>query len=281
MGIVSKLFQFFTRDIWRIKSRKLSKRRSLLLRQLRIFVLAGRGFDEDKCSLRASALTYYTLMSIVPIVAMAFGIAKGFGFESVLEKVIYENMAGQEEVAGRIVTFAQSFLENTKGGLIAGIGVGLLFWTVISVLGNIEKSFNEIWGIKKLRSFGRKFSDYLSVMLICPILLIMSSSMTVLITSQVGVIMERIAILGGLAPVVNFALKFLPYVFLWLLFTFIYIFMPNTKVQFKSAFLGGSSQGRFIRSSSFYIFQLRSWRPSTALFTEVSRPCRCFWPGSR
>jgi len=254
VGIVSKILNFLDVGIWRINSRRLPKRKSLLLRQLRIFVLSKRGFDEDKCALQASALTYYTLMSIVPIVAMAFGIAKGFGFENVLEKILYEKMAGQEEVVGRIVTFARTFLENTKGGLIAGIGVALLFWTVIKVLGNIEKAFNEIWGIKKPRSFGRKFSDYLSVMLICPILLIMSSSMTVLITSQVGVIMEKIAILGILAPLVNFALKFLPFLFLWLLFTFIYIFMPNTKVQFKSAFLGGIIAGTLYQIIQFLYF---------------------------
>jgi len=254
VGIVSKILNFLDVGIWRINSRRLPKRKSLLLRQLRIFVLSKRGFDEDKCALQASALTYYTLMSIVPIVAMAFGIAKGFGFENVLEKILYEKMAGQEEVVWRIVTFARTFLENTKGGLIAGIGVALLFWTVIKVLGNIEKAFNEIWGIKKPRSFGRKFSDYLSVMLICPILLIMSSSMTVLITSQVGVIMEKIAILGILAPLVNFALKFLPFLFLWLLFTFIYIFMPNTKVQFKSAFLGGIIAGTLYQIIQFLYF---------------------------
>ncbi|HRZ39667.1 MAG TPA: YihY/virulence factor BrkB family protein [Candidatus Omnitrophota bacterium] len=254
MGILSKILNFLDEGIWRINSRHLPKRKSLLLRQLRIFVLSKRGFDEDKCALQASALTYYTLMSIVPIVAMAFGIAKGFGFENVLEKILYEKMAGQEEVVGRIVTFSRTFLENTKGGLIAGIGVALLFWTVIKVLGNIEKAFNEIWGIKKPRSFGRKFSDYLSIMLICPILLIMSSSMTVLITSQVNLIMEKIAILGVLAPLVNFSLKFLPFLFLWLLFTFIYIFMPNTKVQFKSAFLGGIIAGTLYQVIQFLYF---------------------------
>ena len=87
MGIVSKILNFLDVGIWRINSRRLPKRKSLLLRQLRIFVLSKRGFDEDKCALQASALTYYTLMSIVPIVAMAFGIAKGFGFENVLEKI--------------------------------------------------------------------------------------------------------------------------------------------------------------------------------------------------
>jgi membrane protein len=180
---------------------------------------------------------------VVPVVAMAFGIAKGFGFEKRLEKQILENLQGQEEVAQQIIGFSQSFLENTKGGLIAGIGIVLLFWSVIKVLGNIERSFNEIWGIKKSRSMGRKFSDYLSIMLICPILLIMASSMTVLITSQVTYIVEKLSLYSSLSDLILFSLKILPYVVIWIAFTFIYIFIPNTKVSFKSALLGGIIAG--------------------------------------
>ena len=120
--------------------------------------------------------------------------------------------------------------------MIAGIGVVVLFWTVIKVLGNIEKSFNDIWGIKKQRSLGRKFSDYLSIMLICPILLITSSSATVFITTQITLLTEKFALLGALSSVIFLFLKLLPYCVLWVLFVFVYIFMPNTKVNFKAGF---------------------------------------------
>lgn len=229
---IAQIIQFVTTDIWRIRSRKLSKTRSFWLEQFRVILLAFRGFNEDQCQLRASALTFYSLLSIVPVVAMAFGIAKGFGLETLLEKQLYARLPGQEEIIGQIVAFAHSFLENTRGGVIAGIGIVVLFWTVIKVLGNIEKSFNGIWGIKKQRSISRKFSDYLSIMLICPVLLIVSSSATVLIASQVTLIMEKISLLGFLSPAIMFLLNFLPYLVLWALFTFIYIFMPNVKVKF-------------------------------------------------
>lgn len=248
---ITDAVDFFQNGIWRIRSDKLPKPKSLLLRHLRIIALAFRGFDEDKCQLRASALTFYSLLSIVPIVAMAFGIAKGFGFKKRLETLLLEKFPGQEEVAGRIITFAQSLLANTQGGLIAGIGVAILFWTVIKVLGNIENSFNEIWGVKRGRSFGRKFSDYLSIMLICPILLIMASSMTVLISTQVTMLLSKMAFLGAVAPVILLSLKILPFVFLWVMFTFVYVFMPNTKVQFSSGFLGGVIGGT--------IYQLVQW----------------------
>lgn len=241
--LIIKILDFLKDDIWRIRVNRLTGQKPFWIRQLRILLLAGRGFAEDKCQLRASALTFYSLLSVVPVVAMAFGIAKGFGFEKVLESQLYEKMQGQEEVISKVIGFSNAMLENTQGGLIAGIGIGILFWTVIKVLGNIESSFNDIWGIKRSRSMGRKFSDYLSIMLICPILLIMSSSVTVVITSQIHLIIDKISFLGPILPAVLTILKLLPYLVIWSVFTFIYVFMPNTNVQFKSGFLGGIVAG--------------------------------------
>jgi membrane protein len=205
--------------------------------------LAIRRFSVDKCELRASALTFYTLLSMVPVVALAFAFAKGFGFEKILGEQLMEKLQGHEEIAERIVGFAQSMLENTKGGAIAGVGIVLLFWTIIKVLGNIEKSFNDIWGVKTPRAMGRKLTDYLSVMMICPILLIIASSVTVLVTTQVSLMMERLSFLGVLADALILLLKVLPYGVIWLVFTFIYVFMPNTKVGMKSALWGGILAG--------------------------------------
>lgn len=247
----SETIQFLKTDIWRIRSSKLTGQKSFWIRQLRIILLAIRGFGEDKCQLRASALTYYSLMSIVPVAAMAFGIAKGFGFEKLLEEKILGGLPGQEEVAQQIIGFARSFLENSRGGLIAGIGIVALFWTVIKVLGNIESSFNDIWGIRAARTAGRKFGDYLSIMLICPILIIMSSSVTVLVTSQITLIVEKLAFLGPVGEAILFSLRVLPYAVIWIVFTFVYKFMPNTRVQLKSALIAG-----IIAGTSFQVVQL-------------------------
>jgi membrane protein len=252
---LSETMQFLKADIWRIRSSKLSGQKSFWIRQLRIILLAIRGFGEDKCQLRASALTYYSLMSVVPVVAMAFGIAKGFGFEKLLEEKILGGLQGQEEVAQQIIGFARSFLENTRGGLIAGIGIVVLFWTVIKVLGNIESSFNDIWGIRAARTAGRKFGDYLSIMLICPILIIMSSSVTVLVTSQVTLIVDKLAFLGPLGDAILFSLQILPYAVIWIVFTFIYKFLPNTRVQLKSALIAGIIAGTSYQVVQFiYIY---------------------------
>jgi len=242
-AFITKFINFIETDIWRIRANQLSGVNSFALRQLRIILLAVRGFAEDKCMLRASALTFFSLLSMVPVAAMAFGIAKGFGFEKKLETLLLENLQGQEEVVEKIIGFSQAMLENTQGGVIAGIGTVVLFWTVIKVLGQIEESFNEIWGIKKSRSFGRKFSDYVSIMLICPVLLIISSSATVIITSQVTLLVEKLSFLGPIVPLIILSLKILPYAVIWTVFTFIYIFIPNDKITFQAGLLGGIIAG--------------------------------------
>jgi membrane protein len=238
-----KIIDFITRDIWRIKISKIPKSRFFIIRNLRIAILALRGFNEDKCSLRSSALTFYTLLSIVPIFAMAFGIAKGFGFEKLLEQQILEKFPTQNDVIVNVINFANAMLENTKGGLIGGIGVAVLFWAVIKVLTNIEKSFNDIWGVKKMRDLGRRLSDYLSIMLVCPIFLILSSGLTIFVRAQAIMITEKISLLGAISPFIYSLLEFLPYTVMWAIFIFIYIFIPNTKVNWKSGIIAGIIAG--------------------------------------
>jgi membrane protein len=253
--MIGHLVSFLQHGLWRVRIRTLPKYQYVLFRQLRIVMLAIRGFAEDRCQLRASALTFFTLLSIVPVVAMAFGVAKGFGFDQHLESILMEKMHGQEEVMAQVLEFSNAMLANTKGGLIAGVGIALLFWAVIKLLGNIENSFNAIWGIKRGRSMGRKFSDYLSVMLICPLLLIVASSMTVFITSQVTMVAAQLAVLGPVSALILLSLKIIPYAIVWTLFTFIYLFMPNTKVSFSAGVLAGITAGTIYQCVQWaYIF---------------------------
>jgi membrane protein len=251
LTVIAKTRGFMKRDIWRIRSRELPRLKSVWIRLLRMIILSVRGFNEHDCLFRASALTFYSLLSIVPVVAMAFGIAKGFGFETALEKHLFVTFQGQEEVVRRVMEFARSLLENAKGGVIAGAGLLLLFWTIIQVLGNIEASFNHIWGIKKPRTLARKTSDYLSAMLICPFLFILSSTVTVVIKGQVQLVVEKISLLGAISPAIFFALKLLPYCVIWVLFTFVYMFMPNTKIRAGSGLFAG-----IVAGTIYQVFQL-------------------------
>lgn len=241
---------FLTTDIWRIRRKDLPRSRSLLIRLLRIVVLTFRGLAEDRCQLRASSLTFYSLLSIVPVLAMVFGIAKGFGFEKTLQDILLERLAGQEEVALQIIHFSHALLDNVKGGLMAGIGILALFYTIIKILSHIENAFNDIWGIRTPRSLGRKITDYLSMILICPILFLMSSGATLFIASGVRQATERVALLEAVSPVISFLLAFLPYCVMWILLSFIYIFMPNNRVKLTSALLAG-----IIAGTAYHLFQ--------------------------
>lgn len=247
----ARWIKFIKTDIWRIRLKDHPRSKSFFIRLIRIITLASRSFDENKCMFRASALTYYTLLSIVPIIALMFGIAKGFGLQKQVEEQLLAKMEGQREVVAKIIDFANSLLASTSGGVIAGIGVAFLFWTIISVLSNVENSFNDIWGVVKPRSFGRKFGDYLSMILVCPILLVISGSATIFVSSHVKLVIEKIPLLQNLGQAFWIPLKFLPYVTIWVVFVFLFVFMPNTKVRLKSAIIGGIVAGT--------IFQIVQW----------------------
>jgi membrane protein len=241
--MLSKIIDFLRTDIWRIRLKDHPRKKIFFITQLRVVILALRGFNEDKCSLRASALTFYSLLSIVPVCALLFGIAKGFGIEKTLETQLMDKFPGQEEVLMQVIEFARTLLEQTKGGMIAGIGLAILFWIVIKLLSNIEHSFNDIWGIKESRSAMRKITDYISIMLICPVLILMSSGLTVFIITQIKQITERFSFLGFFSPLIFFSFKLLPCGVICGVFTFVYIFMPNTKVKFLSGLIAGVIAG--------------------------------------
>jgi membrane protein len=244
---------FITVDIWRLRLEDLPFGKSFAVKQLRIILLALRGFDEDRCFSRAASLTFNTLLSIVPVVAILFGVAKGFGFESMLRRELPQKFPGeaQQEVLTKVFEFAESLLEATKGGVIAGIGMVILFWSVINVLSHIEAALNDIWEIKESRTWGRKFSDYLAIMLLSPLFILLSSSATVYITTQITALTSQIKLLGFFSPVIFFSLKMIPYVLIWILFTIIYVLMPNTRVKIKAGFFAGMVAGT--------IFQIAQW----------------------
>lgn len=241
--MIKKIIQFLSLDIWRISYNKLPKYQQYLVRMVRTLILAFKGYNEDKISLRSSALTFYSMLSVVPVAAMAFGISKMVGIDKHLTNYLNQQFAGQKEVLDWIIKFAHSFLENTKGGLIAGIGAIILLWSVLQVFANIERSFNAIWQVRKGRNWFRKFSDYMSLLIVAPILLVSSSSATVFISTSLERMASEITIIGMISPILFFFVKLIPYVLIWFLLTIIFMVMPNTKVNFKSAFIAGIVAG--------------------------------------
>lgn len=238
-----KIVDFVKEEIWLLHEQKLPPFKAAIIKSLKIALLSAQGFSRDLCPLRASALTLYSLLSIVPVIAMLFGIAKGFGFEKMLTERLIEQAPQQDALVLKLINFAQNLLDSTKGGVVAGIGIVVLFWTIISLIGNIEESFNHIWKIGRNRSISRKFSDYLSLMLLAPIILIASSSITVLLNTKITWLITLIELPEFGTWLVIKALGLLPLLLMIGLFTFTLIFMPNHKIHFRAGLIAGVVTG--------------------------------------
>ncbi len=247
---IAKVQQYITEDIWRIPKFQLSRPHLFIINILRVLLLAIKGFLQDKCSQKSSALTFYSLLSVVPVVALIFGIAKGFGLAEVLETELrsrFNNQdgIGHEAIINYIIPMAKNYLDNTKGSIIIGVGLILLFWSVMRVLGNIEQSFNEIWEVNKSRSFARKFADYIALLFISLIFIISSSSMIMFVASK----FDNYALLSIMG---RFMTLVLPYVLICVVFVILMLIMPNTKVNFVSALIGGVVAGILFQLLQYY-----------------------------
>ena len=245
---IQQIRKFFEHDIWKISIKDKHPVFSFFVRQGRIVFIAAKGFNEDKIQLRASALSFYTLLSIVPILAMVFGISQGFGLQEYLKQILTEKFQEHTDMLKVLLDFVDRYLQRINGGFITGIGLVILFWSVMKVLGNIESSFNGIWRIKKSRMFTRKFTDYISLLVIAPVLLVVASSFTV---SQLQSVSQSVPFLHYLDSFIKVSVTVLSFTLIWFVFTLIYIIIPNTKVRFVPALIAGIIAGT--------MFQLLQW----------------------
>ncbi len=225
------IIRFIKEDIWMLSEHEFSPLKATFIKSLKIVLLALHGFMRDLCPLRASALTLYTLLAVVPVIAMLFGIAKGFGLEKMLEQQLLEQIPHQDTTVLKLIDFAQNLLEKTQGEVVAGIGVIMLLWSVTSMIGNIEDSFNYIWKISKGRPLNRKLSDYISFMLLGLFLLILSSSITVFLKTKITGLSTAIALPQFGEGLLLGALSLSPLLLMIGLFSITFIFMPNHKVN--------------------------------------------------
>jgi membrane protein len=233
--------------IWHTPLSELSRGKTFIFKQLRIIVLAARGFYNDKVQLRASALTFYSLLSIIPIAAIVFAIAKGFDVDNNIKIVIHEKFLSQQKNFDWLLNEAETAIEKTSGGYMAGIGIIILFWSVMSLLTNIESSFNHIWQIRTSRPWHRKFTDYLTIMLIAPVFIILSISITLFISINLPDYMTNAPILDFFKPLISFLVKFAPYLLSWIALTILFIIMPNAKVKFIPALISGIIAGTLLQ----------------------------------
>jgi membrane protein len=203
---------------------------------------------------QSAAMTFYTLISIVPIVALVFAIVKGFGLLDGLVENLYGIFPQMPEVVDYVVEFAQKTLARTQSGWVAAISLVTLFWSVIRVFGSVEDAFNNIWEVKSTRSFVRKYTDYIAVVIIAPLLWIVASS--------AGTYVSEIFGIDVLVGWVQVASKAFSLIITWLMFTFIYVLLPNTKVRFGSALISAIIAGTiFLLFQWGYVF-LQKWMTS-------------------
>jgi len=211
-----------------------------LKKEFQVFKYIIKNLPTENFTITASALTYFTILSIVPVLAMIFGIAKGFGLEDYLKDVLKQNLSEHQAILQEVLKFVERMLGKIKGSYIAGAGFLTLLWAIIKVIGNIEKSFNQIWNIKKSRTISRKLSDYIAIVIISPILLIISSSFTI---SQVSHFFDNTFVISYVQPILRFVAWFLSFSLVWIILTLLYIIIPNTQVKFTPALIGGIVSG--------------------------------------
>ncbi|MDR2131649.1 MAG: YihY/virulence factor BrkB family protein [Odoribacteraceae bacterium] len=195
-----------------------------------VLVVSVHRFLADGCNMSASALTYYSILSFVPVLALLFAIAKGFGFRVDLERLLRSWFEENTVVLDRVMEFANRAIDNARGGVITGIGILILLWAVIRVLNSAEVAMNRVWRIGRGRGARRILTDYLSVLFIAPLLVVLGSGVNVFLTTSLE------SYLPALAPRVERLVALLPYVLVWALFLFLYMFLPAVPARFRHAF---------------------------------------------
>ena len=229
-GLLSKIKTFLAQDVWALEPASLSKVRRRGLHFVRVCMLVVKGFKEDRCPLHAAALTFISVMALVPFLVILFAIAKGVGFERGSE-LLLEKAAEMPEALQQAAQNIITTVESASAGALGGIGGVLFMWVAIKMLSNIEETFNTVWGVKVPRTLLEKIKNYIVIMVAAPVLLIVA-------TSSQPVIMGFTSKLEWMGPFLKLGLQLVPVFMMALAFTMVYIFLPNTKVKIGPAFTG-------------------------------------------
>ena len=244
-----ELTEFLSYDIWRQNPQTLSNKKNILYNATKTAILTVRNIQEQNIPASARSLTYRTILSIVPLLAILFAIARGFGIDNMLESTVFtptsENTHNFFILLFQIVNDS---LNNAQGsGVFAGIGIVLFIYTIMTLFVDIEDSFNRIWQVSKGRSWRRKISDYFAFILLMPILMVVVNAISFINFPQ----NELLETLRATYPFLPRLLDIITYAIILISLTFLYAFMPNTKVRFINALIAG-----LIAGTAFYFFQM-------------------------
>ena len=250
-----KLIQFLKVDIWQVQREDISPLRYLLYEVIKKVLLAVEYFTTKRMMDSAAALTYSTLLAIVPIMAVVFAIARGFGYNKYIETWFREALSSQPQVAEAIIGFVNSYLVHTKSGIFLGIGLLFMLWTVIMLISNIEKAFNDIWQVSTPRSIFRTITDYMAMFLLAPIIIVVTSGISIMMATFANGIGETLIV----GPTLRFFLRLLPYIIMSGVFIALYVFMPNTKVKIRSAIIPGILAGVAMQGLQLVYIHSQIW----------------------
>lgn len=232
-----RLHTLIEEDVWQREPADLTRSRRLLYGQLRLLTIVAQGFMENRLTLQASALTFSMLLSIAPFLAVTFSVLKAFGVHNQLQPMLAELLAPLGPKGGEITKALIAFVNNVHVGALGAVGMVTLFITIVSLIGNIEQAFNRIWGEKTPRRLARKFSDYLSVLLVGPVLVF--SALGIIASLQSSTLVQQLIAIEPIGTMILTGLRLVPYLMLCGAFAFMYIFLPNTTVKLGSALVGG------------------------------------------
>lgn len=214
-------------------------RRNWKVNVVKTMSLSVRSFFDGDIQSQACAMTYRTMLAIVPALALIFAIGRGFGLQNLIERELMDIFPAQKQAVEYALRFVDSYLNQSSEGVFVGVGLLFLLWTLISLVGNIESTFNRIWGVKQGRSIGRMITDYTAMLLILPVVLVCAGGLSLMLSSTLQTVLD----FDFLSPVVSLIVELSSWVMIWLFFTLVYVLIPNTKVKLKNAIIPGIFAG--------------------------------------
>lgn len=276
-NIFKKTYDFLAYDMWRRTSSELGGSHRIMYSIMKTIVLVVRGFVNKDLNTLANALTYSLLFAIVPILAMILAIAKGFGMAEVIEQQLRSSFIGETNMVDNIMSFVERYLETAQGGVFIGIGLLILVWAVYSFFRTVEGSFNNIWNVQKSRSIMRQLTTYLAILFLVPILIIVSSGLSIFISTAI----ENLPIPAWLVEHHDHhhTLRFVQWLMGVLIFTWLYWAVPNTKVRLLSCLIPGILVGSLyllLESLSVYVIMFLG-RTSIVYGAFASIPILLTW----
>ena len=227
------LWRYVSADVWR------EDKNTLVVKIVKTLNLSIKSFLNSDVQSQACAMTYRTLLALVPALAMLFALGRGFGLQTYLEDQLMNTFHAMKGALSQAFNFVDSYLNQTSEGIFVGVGLIFLLWTLISLVSSIEEAFNRIWGVNTGRSFWRKITDYTAMLLILPVIMVCIGGINVMLSTTLQAMLD----FPFLTPVVSILLEVASYVFTWLFFTALYMLIPNAEVKFGNAFIAGIISG--------------------------------------